>query len=216
VIRLLGNLLVVVGLGGFALVIAAPRLPTPLVEPVAAAIDPIVAVVLGEVPPSSVPINTVAVSSALIGHAGHTAQTAITRLVIPSINLDTAVVPAALVEHAGVATWDVPKFVAGHAEGSAGAGEPGNAVVIGHVTSLTLGHVFDGLDKVSSGDAVQVFSSEQQFTYRVTEVRDVARADVGVLEPTSSPSLTLITCTGAWLPWLHDYAQRLIIQATLS
>src|SRR5205807_1150760 len=134
VIRLLGNLLIVVGLSGFALVIAMPRLPTPVVEPLAAAIDPVVAELVGgeasrSAPPSSVSQSTVAVAIPT-GHAP------ITRLVIPSIDLDTAVVPAALVEHDGVATWDVPKFVAGHAEGSAGAGEPGNALVIGHVTSL--------------------------------------------------------------------------------
>ena len=68
-------------------------------------------------------------------------------------------------------TWDVPKFVAGHAEGSAGAGESGNAIVIGHVTSLTLGHVFEHLDGVSSGDVLSVFGADRRFDYRVREVR---------------------------------------------
>ena len=123
--------------------------------------------------------------------------------------------PAPLVEHDGLRTWDVPKFVAGHAEGSAGAGESGNAIVIGHVTSLTLGHVFEHLDGVSSGDVVSVFGADRRFDYRVREVRDVARTDVAVLDPSTTPTLTLITCSGLWLPTVGDYNQRLVVTAEL-
>jgi LPXTG-site transpeptidase (sortase) family protein len=172
-----------------------------VVEPLAVVVEPVVAMVFGETP-SAVSHVTVP-----MGYA------AITRLVIPSIDLDTAVVPAALVEHDGMSTWEIPRFVAGHAEGSAGAGEAGNAILIGHITSITLGHVFETLDRVSSGDAVTVFSSDRLWGYRVSDVRNVARTDLGPLEPTSSPRLTLITCSGTWLPTVHDYAQRLVVTA---
>jgi LPXTG-site transpeptidase (sortase) family protein len=205
VIRLLGNLLVVVGVAGFALVVAMPRLPTPVVEPLSVAVEPVVAFVLGEPPTRPVTITSPVQAT----------HTAITRLVIPSIELETTVVPAALVEHDGLTTWDVPKFVAGHAEGSAGAGEPGNVVLIGHVTSLTLGHVFENLDKVGSGDVVEIFSDESGFDYRVTDVRSIARTDIGVLDPTPASTLTLITCTGQWLPTVHDYTQREVVKAEL-
>ena len=194
-----------VGVAGFALVVAMPRLPTPVVEPLAVAVEPVVAFVLGE--PLTRPVT--------ISTSVQATHTAITRLVIPSIELESAVVPAALVERDGVTTWDVPKFVAGHAEGSAGAGEPGNAVLIGHVTSLTLGHVFEDLDKIRSGDIVEIFSDTSRFEYRVTDVRDVQRTEVAVLDPTSAPTLTLITCTGQWLPTVHDYTQRVVVQAKL-
>ena len=51
--------------------------------------------------------------------------------------------------------------------------------------------------------------------YRVVDVRKVWRTDISVLEPTESPSVTLITCAGMWLPGVWDYAQRLVVRAEL-
>jgi LPXTG-site transpeptidase (sortase) family protein len=207
-VSLFGTLLTAVGLGGFALLMAMPRLPVAIVEPVAA-------IVTGEVPR----MPDVAASQ-VIPRVEPAADAAsylpITRLVIPGIDLDTAVAPAPLVEHAGTTTWDVPKFVAGHAEGTPGAGEPGNAIVIGHVTSVTLGNVFEHLDQVHAGDRVSVFSAQREFEYRVSSVRSVSRSDVSVLERTETPALTLITCTGLWLPTVWDYTERLVVRAELS
>jgi LPXTG-site transpeptidase (sortase) family protein len=147
---------------------------------------------------------------------GATPDRPITRLKIDSIGLDTPVLPAPLTDRDGATTWDVPPMVAGHAEGTPGAGQPGNAIVMGHLTSIHLGNVFLHLDAVKPGDVVEVFSHDQRFTYRATEVHDVDRMDLGVLEPTEQPSLTLITCSGAWLPTVWDYAQRLVVRAELA
>ena len=200
-IKLLGNVLIVVGLAGFAAVMAAPRLPPSVVEPVSDFTDSLFTVASGQAqarpPAATAPVP----------------PSAITRLVIASAGIDTPVVEAPLVEHDGTSSWDVPKFVAGHAEGTPNAGEQGNAVLIGHVTSLTLGNVFEHLDQVSVGDDVQVFSFDRGFLYRVTDVRDVERTDVAVLDPTPVPAITLITCSGWWLPTVHDYNQRLIVRA---
>jgi hypothetical protein len=73
------------------------------------------------------------------------ARRPITRLVITSIDLDTDVVAAPLVDSAGVQTWQVPAFKAGHAQDTAGAGQRGNAILIGHVSSLNSGDVFKNL-----------------------------------------------------------------------
>ena len=54
----------------------------------------------------------------------------ITHLLLPRSGIDTSVVPAPyaqITEDEG--TWEVPPFVAGHAEFTAGAGQPGNAVL---------------------------------------------------------------------------------------
>jgi sortase A len=140
----------------------------------------------------------------------------ITRLVLPRIRLETDVVRAPLVHKDDDSlTWDVPPFVAGHAEGTAGAGEIGNAVLFGHVTSRSLGNVFLTLDKVKVDDEVEVFSGSKLFEYRVVEVHAVARDDVSVLDPTDTPSISLITCTGTWNPVLWDYMQRLVVRAEL-
>jgi sortase A len=199
---LLSTNLVVTGLGGFALLMAAPSLPAQVVGPVAA-------VITGAMPRT--PDVTTSSKVSLI--EADPTHLPITRLAISTIELDTPVVPAPLVEHDGVSTWEVPKFVAGHALGTAYAGEVGNALLIGHLTSLTLGNVFEHLNAIRPGALVQVFSHDLEFDYRVSNVRVVSRTNVSVLEPGTVPSLLLMTCSGAWLPDVRDYNERLVVNA---
>ena len=141
----------------------------------------------------------------------------ITRVVIPRIDLDSEAVPAEIVAQDGGVTWEVPAFKIGHAQSTASAGSPGNAVLVGHVDSRGLGNVFEQLDAARVGDQVAVFSGgERQFDYRVVDVRKVGRNDVSVVQPTDVPSLTLITCSGLWLPLVTDYAERLVVRAELA
>src|SRR5262249_1149850 len=115
----------------------------------------------------------------------------ITRVVIAAIDLDTEVVEAPLVDKGGERTWLVPAFKAGHAGGTAGAGQPGNAVLMGHVSSIHSGDVFKNLDRVQVGDVVDVFSAERRFTYRVYETRSVPRTDLAMVAPTRDPIISL-------------------------
>ena len=143
-------------------------------------------------------------------------QRPITHLVVPAIGLDADVVDSALVAVDGGLTWQVPAFKVGHAESTAGAGEVGNAVLLGHVTSVHSGNVFADLDQVKVGDLVQVYSDSERFDYHVVSTRAIPRADSDVLQPTQSPSVSLITCTGVWLPTIWDYTERLVVHAELS
>lgn len=140
----------------------------------------------------------------------------ITRIEIPAIGLAADVVEANLVAVDGGQTWQVPAFKVGHAQGTAGAGEAGNAVLLGHVTSLRSGNVFQDLDRVHVGDTVHVFSESQQFAYEVVDTTAVSRTDNSVLQPTQVPSISLITCTGVWLPTIWDYTERLVVHAELA
>ena len=139
----------------------------------------------------------------------------ITRVVIASIDLDTEVVTAPLVERNGERTWLVPAFRAGQAEYTAGAGQLGNAVLMGHVSSLHSGDVFKNLDQVQLGDEVEVLSGERRFVYRVFETRAVPRTDLAMVAPTSEPIISLFTCTGAWDTGAWDYTERLFVRARL-
>ncbi len=143
------------------------------------------------------------------------ARRPITRLVITSIDLDTDVVAAPLVDSNGARTWLVPAFKAGHAEDTAGAGQRGNAVLMGHVSSLHSGDVFKNLDRVQVGDEVEIFSAERRFIYRVYETRSVPRTDLAMVEPTFEPIISLFTCTGLWDPVAWDFTERLFVRATL-
>ena len=139
----------------------------------------------------------------------------ITRLVLPRIDLAADVVPAQLTERDGGETWSVPAFKVGHAEGTAGAGQPGNAVLLGHVTSLHSGNVFETLDRAAVGDLVQIFSNADEFDYQVTSVEHVPRTDTDVVAQGTQPTISMITCTGVWLPTIWDYTERLVVRAEL-
>ena len=139
------------------------------------------------------------------------------RLRIPSIRLDSEVVPARLVRlgaDADAITWEVPAHRVGHAQGTAAAGAPGNTVLLGHVSSVNAGNVFAHLDRLQVGDEIAV-EGEESYIYRVTEIRRVPRHDLSVMAPAEGAALTLITCTGAWLPDALDYSHRLAVRATL-
>lgn len=140
----------------------------------------------------------------------------VTRVRMPSIGLDAEVVTASLVQVRGAITWEVPAFKVGHGERTAGAGQPGNAVLLGHVTSLDAGNVFKDLGRAHPGDEVQLYDGEQVYTYRVGEVRSVPRTNVEALQSTDTPTVTLVTCSGTWLPAVQDFSERLIVRAELA
>ena len=206
-LRLLGTLLLLVSLLGLAGAALAPVVPESVTLPL-----PDVGLPLRSAPP-----DASAAPPPLSAPAGDTAATArpITRLAIPRIGLAADVVPATLVERDGGATWQVPAFKVGHAEGTAGAGQPGNAVLLGHVTSVHSGNVFATLDQTAAGDQVQVFSDADEFDYQVASVDHVPRTDTDVLAQGPTPTISLITCTGVWLPTIWDYTERLVVRAEL-
>jgi sortase A len=141
---------------------------------------------------------------------------AITHVEIPAISLSADVVPAGLVERDGGVTWEVPAFKIGHAETTAGAGQPGNAVLLGHVTSVRSGDVFANLDQVTVGQAINVFADSTAFTYTVVSTTHVPRTDTTSIEPGEAAAVSLITCTGVWLPTIWDYTERLVVRAELN
>ncbi|HEY3118805.1 MAG TPA: sortase [Chloroflexota bacterium] len=199
-IRFIGNALLVIGLVGLIQSLPAPvrdisiPLDLPRIAGVTDSRPPDLAV------PDDLPAETVP----------------ITGIRAAAIGLDSEVIFAPLAEVHGAMTWEVPPFRVGHAEGTAGAGEKGNAVLMGHVISRTLGNVFQHLDQLQPGDQVSLFSDDREFVYQVTDVRAVSPSDVSVVEPTDTASVTLITCTGVWLTDLQDYSQRLVVRGVLA
>lgn len=219
----IGTVLLVLGLSGLIVLAAGPiyealggllAQPTPRAAPAPVRPDAARPLAYDFLDPALAPPRPGALNAAAQAQPVP-ANLPITELSIPSIGLVSKVVPAGLINRAGQVTWEVPPFVVGHAEGTAGAGAPGNAVLMGHVTSRNLGNVFINLDKVQVGDMLAVFSGDRQFNYQVTEVKVVSRTDVSVVAPTERPTVTLITCTGTWLPLISDYSHRLVVRAEL-
>lgn len=220
-LSLVGNLLFVAGLGGLV-VLAAP--PGRAVLEQLGRTAPLVRLVTGE--PEVDPGHRSAAATAVTAEvtpiqvpdtsAQGAAGAPISHVRIPRINLDAQVVPSRLVELDGGRTWEVPAFRVGHAQYTAGAGQAGNAVLLGHVSSRNAGNVFKVLERVQLGDVVQVGGDGDSFDYVVVDVRSVPRTELSVLEPTDSASVSLITCAGAWLARLGDFSERLVVRADLS
>ena len=124
-----------------------------------------------------------------------------TRLVIPAIKVDVPVVE-------GV-DWEQLKRGAGHLVGSANPGERGNCFIAGH--NDIYGEIFRDLEELKIGDEIVVYAGQQSFRYVVRATRIVEPDDLGVMEPTSTPVLTLLTC----YPYMID-SHRLIVIAELD
>lgn len=96
----------------------------------------------------------------------------------------------------------------GHYPGTPLPGQAGNSAIAGHRT--TYGAPFYDLDKLHSGDAIDVQTAQGIFAYQVVTTRIVSPDDVSVLQPTALPELTLTTCNPR-----YSATSRLVVQALL-
>jgi sortase A len=106
------------------------------------------------------------------------------RIVIPTIEVDAPVVEGD--------DWENLKYGAGHHIGSADPGERGNCVISAH--NDIYGEFFRDLTDLKVGDEITVYTTSQEYTYVVEQTRIVEPTEISVLQVTSSPVLTLITC----------------------
>jgi sortase A len=79
---------------------------------------------------------------------------------------------------------------AGHIEGTALPGEPGNSGIAGHRDTF-----FRGLKDIQLNDEIEIQTATGLFRYEVDWVKVVEPTDITVLEPsTTGSTLTLVTC----------------------
>ncbi len=139
--------------------------------------------------------------------------TAATRLLIPSIGLDTVI---KYVPFNGD-TWLIGglKQEVAWMGNTSWPGLGGNTGLAGHV-DLADGSEgpFWKLKDLKPGDKVIIYTQKNIFTYIVSEQRVVEDYDLSVVAPSEQPQVTLITCT-AWDNELRTYLKRLVVFATL-
>jgi sortase (surface protein transpeptidase) len=140
------------------------------------------------------------------------------RLRIPAIGVDTrldrlglqADGTIAVPRRAGVAGW--------YARGPR-PGQPGPAVVLGHVDSRTGPGVFVNLARLGAGDRIRIDRADgTAVTFRVTEVTRVPKARFPtdlVYAPTLDPALRLVTCGGNFDRARRSYRDNVIAFADL-
>lgn len=111
-----------------------------------------------------------------------------TYLRVPRVGIETPVVEVFLQNE----VWQVADYAAGYHHGTGVPGR-GNVVIAGH--NGVRGAVFANLDQVQAGDEIVVEAAGQRFDYRVRAMGRVWPSEVGVMYPTPTPTLTLLTCT---------------------
>lgn len=123
------------------------------------------------------------------------------RIQIPSINVDAPVVQGD--------GWEQLKKGVGQYIGSSPPGRDGNLVLSAH--NDVYGEIFRYLDRLVPGDQIIVYTQQRQFTYIVDRTVLVEPTAVEVMAPTSSPTVTLISC----YPYLVN-DQRIVVFARLQ
>lgn len=123
------------------------------------------------------------------------------RLQIPAIGVD-----APIVQGDG---WEQLKKGVGQHIGSANPGEDGNVVLSAH--NDIFGEIFRNLDRLQPGDEVTIYTNQRSYNYIVSESQVIEPTQVDVMERTSQPTLTLISC----YPYLVD-DKRIAITSRLE
>jgi sortase A len=129
------------------------------------------------------------------------------RVQAPAIGLDAPVVESRIVN----GEWEVPKFVAGHLQGTSLPGAGGNIVLSGHVQSISSGNVFAHIDALKPGDEVVLKTNVGDARYVIEGKNIVPNDDMQVVQPTAREELTLITCTGSFNYLTRDFDKRWVV-----
>jgi LPXTG-site transpeptidase (sortase) family protein len=141
-----------------------------------------------------------------------------TRLVIPKIGVDARIEARGLDSHRNMLTPNDFHDVAWYNLGPT-PGQPGNALMNGHVDWWTGSAVFTRLSDLRPGDKVIVVQRDgTRLSFKVTSLQIVtANARVASLfAPSPVAKLTLITCTGVWDPLIMSDTHRLLVSAVLA
>ena len=140
------------------------------------------------------------------------------RLQIPTINVDAAVERVGL-DPEGRMAAPVRTDEVGWYQPGAAPGDVGNAVIDGHLDWYSGPAVFQRLGKLKVGDQITVLREDgtrAKFTVDSTSVMPYDASTDALFVRTGSPSLTLITCAGAWDKQRGTYLQRLVVHSTLA
>jgi sortase A len=117
---------------------------------------------------------------------------------IPKINVHAPVVYEPSVDETAIENALQNGVV--HYGNTALPGQNGNVAIFGHSSNDwwepgNYKFVFVLLDKLAPGDTVTVNYNAKAYVYQVTGSTIVDPTDVGVLNPTATPTLSLITCS---------------------
>jgi Sortase domain len=141
------------------------------------------------------------------------------RLRIPAVQIDTALQHLSRRPDSTIAVPDSPSVAGWYAEGPR-PGQPGPAVIVGHVDSVSGPGVFFRLDQLTPGTAVYVDRADGTTAgFRVTGLTKVPKTSFPtdlVYSPTLEPSLQLVTCGGSFDFRVRSYRDNVIVYTVPS
>jgi LPXTG-site transpeptidase (sortase) family protein len=175
-----------------------------------ASLAPVAELAAGAPPQSAAPAVDVAAPNPVIDRSP-------VRLMIPKIGVNANIEARGLDAGRNMLTPKDFHDVAWYKLGPT-PGQPGNALMNGHVDWWTGSAVFTRLSELRAGDMVIVVRGDgTRLRFKVTGRQVVtANARVAALfAPSRVSSLTLITCTGAWDPSILSATHRLLVSAVL-
>jgi sortase (surface protein transpeptidase) len=139
------------------------------------------------------------------------------RLRIPAIHVDTAIERLGRQADGTIAVPESPHIAGWYAEGPR-PGQPGPAVLLGHVDSVSGPGVFFDLAELSPGTTVNVDRADgSSVGFRVTGTARVPKTSFPtdlVYSPTLEPSLRLVTCGGSFDYRARSYRDNVIVYAS--
>ena len=140
-------------------------------------------------------------------------------LVIPAIDVSTRLIHLG-VTRTGALQVPASTAVAGWYTGSPRPGEPGGAVIAGHVDSVAGPGVFVRLGMLKPGQRIYVRRADGTLAvFTVTQVDSYPKSGFptsAVYGPTPNAQLRLITCGGTFDPATHHYLSNTIAYASLT
>lgn len=141
------------------------------------------------------------------------------RIRIPAIEVDAKIQRTPLLDNGQMGVPDVGDEPGWYEQGYL-PGEPGNAVIAGHVDWTDGPAVFYDLNKLKPGDEVHVESSDgKNLTFVVQRMETYPMDDSPVRSIfgfSNGSHLNLITCTGDWNKEGRFYEDRLVVYTTLK
>jgi sortase A len=123
------------------------------------------------------------------------------RIQIPAIGIDAPIVQGD--------AWEQLKKGVGQHIGTVNPGEKGNLVLSAH--NDIFGEIFRHLDQLENGDEIVLHTSQRAYVYVITRKKIVEPTNVSVMDSTTTPTITLISC----YPYLID-DERIVIQGQLK
>lgn len=144
-----------------------------------------------------------------------------TQVSIPALQVNADVIEVGRADDGSIGTplGDPVRQTGWYGRGPA-PGEPGTAIIVGHVDTKTEPAVFASLAGVGEGTVIEVNRQDGRVArFSVDSVESFPKTEFPaqrIFDRVDRPRLVLVTCGGTWVGGAVGYADNVIVFATLT